>query len=101
MTLGYILGHPADFPWNFALYLPRNSDWSLQTPAQVLDPNDCGDDEEDPPFATANGLRYTLGIQDIQSIVENAQRQIPSPSLEDLLRAFQHYFQNDAFIQFN
>ena len=101
IPFGYILGHPSDFPWNFAVYLPRNSDWSLQTSAEVLDPNDCSDDQEDPPLATANSLRYALSVHDIQSIVENAQQQLPSADLGDLLRAFNYDLRHDAFIQFN
>ena len=101
MTLAYIIEHAQNFPWNFALYLPRNSEWTRDTPATVLDPNDCADDEEDPPLAMANDLRCALSIQEIQSVVENARQQLSRPGGDELFRAFKYYFDHDAFIKFD
>ena len=67
----------------------------------MLDPNDCADDEEDPPFAKENGLRYALTFQEIQSVVANARQQLSSLDRDDLLRAFKYYFDHDAFITFD
>jgi hypothetical protein len=100
MTLRYLLQHSHDFPWNSALYLPRGSEWSYDTPATVLDPNDCEDEEEDPPFARVNQLKYALDIATVQSVVANARMQLPNPTDHDLLCAFDHYHRHDAFIDF-
>lgn len=101
MKLAYILEHADTIPWNLALYLPENCEWDLNTEASVLDPNDCADDQEDPPFAMANGLVYALSIQDVQSVVENARQQLSRIHLDDLLRALEYYFHHDAFVRFD
>lgn len=56
--------------------------------------------KELPKVVIELGLSDTLGIQDIQSIVENAKLQKPNASVGDLLSAFVFYMENDAFINF-
>jgi hypothetical protein len=58
------------------------------------------DADEAPRYSINNNLIYTLSIQDIQGIVENAYEQKSNCDVKDLIEAFLYYFDNDAFIEF-
>lgn len=47
------------------------------------------------------GWRVTLSGEDIEDIIENTHEQIESPSIHDLLIAFNFFLENDAFIAFD
>lgn len=99
MKLKYVLTNIDTFQWTFSLYSDRSSPFSLETDCLVYDPNDVESDEDELPKVVIElGLSDTLGIQDIQSIVENAKLQKPNASVGDLLSAFVFYMENDAFI---
>ncbi len=98
-TLQDILLKADHQPWNFALFLPPEKPWSLDSRCMTLDADDC-DEDEVYPEAAARGLSYVIGIQDVQSIVENARQQKPEAEADDLFQAFTYYLNNDAFIVF-
>lgn len=98
MTLRDLLNEPESFPWNFALFLPQDEYWTLNTTCKILDPNECDDDEQ---HLAAEGFHCALGINLVQSIVHNARAQKASVSLEDLLSAFLFYYDNDAYMEFS
>ncbi|MNN82388.1 hypothetical protein D3C81_1993180 [compost metagenome] len=59
------------------------------------------DDEDDvPELAKDNDLIDALSIQTIQDIVNNAYEQKSNCTIEELLKAYLYYFDNDAFIDF-
>ena len=95
-----VLSEVEELPWNHALYLPFNSKWALDTQCAILDPDDCSDDEENPPLAIQHGLSYALTVQQLQGIRANAAAQLSTLSEEDLLTALLYYYDNDAFIKF-
>jgi len=104
IRLGDIFNNASDFLWKYALYLPLDNDWTLETLGAVLDPMDVEnpDDPEDiPDFAKKNSLKYILMIGDFQQVVENAREQIIDITQSDLLEALKFYFKNDAFIEFS
>jgi hypothetical protein len=89
------------YDWSYALFLPEDEEWELQTTCAVLDPDDVEEDaDEAPRYAIDNKLVYALSIHDIQGIVENAYGQKSDCNIKDLLEAFLYYFDNDAFIEF-
>lgn len=94
-TLGEVLMRPEGLLWSDDLYLPGDGEWTLVSPAMVLP-----DDGEDvaPPRAREAGLDYVLDITTVQSIVANARDQRPGATPADLLEAFCHYVDNDAFV---
>jgi hypothetical protein len=98
-TLSELLQSPDDFPWNEAIYLPKDQDWSLSSPVALSSSDDCVEGE-DPIIARNNGLAYALMMSDGQDIVANARAQKPDSTLDDLLKAFVFYYKNDAFITF-
>lgn len=67
----------------------------------MIDPNDAELDEDLPREAQRLGYREGLGIVDIQSIQKNARQQGRRPTLDEMLRAFVHYLDHDAFIDFS
>jgi hypothetical protein len=93
-----VLRNVDTLPWDHGVYLPANGQWGESSPAAVLDPDDASDDEEEPAFAQAHGLRYALDISTLQDIVANAREQQQDMDLSGLLRAFLYYYENDAFI---
>ncbi len=98
VILGDVLGHANDFPWSFSLYLPFDVAWKNDTPCAVLDTADLGE-EAVPEHVMTTGLEYAMGMQSVQGIVANARAQKEEPSEDDLLSAFLHYYDNDAFIE--
>ena len=101
ITLSEFLQSPDSFAWNEAVYLPKNNEWSLNSPVVIWSPDDCDEGEEDPQIARSNGLTYALGVSVGQDIVANAREQKPDSTLDELLRAFLFYYKNDAFIAFD
>lgn len=99
-NLSQFLQSPDDFPWNEAIYLPKDKTWSLMSLIAVLNPDDVDEGEEDPKIARDNGLTYALGVSAGQDIVANAREQKPDLTIDDLLHAFLYYYKNDAFISF-
>jgi hypothetical protein len=90
-----------DLPWDHALYLGGDKPWNASTPTAVLDPDDVDglDEDENPAFAEQAGLRYVLSVQEVQGIVANARQQKSDLSLDDLVVAFNFYYDNDAYIE--
>lgn len=96
-----VLLNNKEFKWSDAVFLIRGEEWTLDSKCAVLDPDDVEDDADDEPrFAIENNLQYALSIQDIQSIVDNANQQRLYCTEIDLLTAFLYYYDNDAFIEF-
>ena len=96
--LADVLNRSEKYPWNYALYLPFDEVWTKDTRSAVLDPNNITATTHS--FIQKEGLKYALTIQTLQDIVINAREQIPAVSIEHLLDAFLHYYDNDAFIDF-
>jgi hypothetical protein len=102
IKLREVLGAVDAFPWDHTLYMPHGVDWTLDTTCAVLDSNDENEaDPENPKFAQDNALHYALGMQVIEGIVENAKAQKQNATLDDLLAAFIHYYDRDAYIDFS
>src|SRR4051794_16649868 len=110
-TLGDALRDVDAFDWKHAIYLPYSDawigsdgyiSWTASTPCAVLDPQESDSDKPDdaPPFAKEHGFHYALGISAVRDIVANARLQQPHVDTEDLVEAFMHYFDHDAFIVF-
>lgn len=101
ISIKEVLKNIGDYEWSYALFLPEDEVWKLNTQSAVLDPDDIEDeDEEFPKLAIEKNLIYTLNIQTIQGIVKNAYEQRANCSDNDLLEAFLYYYDNDAFIKF-
>ena len=101
LKLQDILSSPETLHWAHGLYMPRDSEWDLETPCLVWDVDDCEADSDEPKEAVDRGFKYVLGIQAVQGIVQNARTQLPRASSTDLLNAFIYYFEHDAFIDFS
>jgi len=99
ITLGEVLASADKLAWSDALYLPVGTEWNLATAAVVWDPDDVDDDSEIPDVAKKLEMRYVLPVSSVQDVVRNFHSQKDVASVEDLLRAFMFYFQNDAFIE--
>ncbi len=98
----FILNNIESFKWSDALFLPENEVWDKHTKGLIQDPDDIENDEDElPKAAIENHFIYTLSIQSIQLIVENAKRQKQNISTDDLLEAFLFYYDNDAYMDFS
>lgn len=98
MTLQDVLTSREHLPWDSVLFLPPDpSTWCPETPALVLASDDVDEDDRHPE-ATRRGLRYVLGVADVQDIKLNAVSQRPDASLADVIAALRFYFANDAFL---
>ncbi|MCH2077020.1 MAG: hypothetical protein MK180_09070 [Rhodobacteraceae bacterium] len=98
-TIVEVLSEPNSFRWSDALYADPDNLADLNSPCLVLDPDSVDTDEdEEPAEAKARGFSYILAIQDIQSIHANLTAQVGTVQLDQLLEAFRHYFERDAFM---
>ena len=99
--LAYVLCHIDDFKWSDALFLPQNEVWNLQSSCVVLDPDDFYTSNNEICTHTAEDkFVYSLDIQNIQLICENAYDQKPNCTVEDLLNAFLYFYDHDAYLEF-
>lgn len=98
-----ILASPESWPWNHQVYADNTADWTLTTPCLVLkqDAEELDDDPDALPRQVIDlGFDHVLGIQDFQMIVSNAILQNSQATPDDLMDAFLHYYDNDAYIDF-
>jgi hypothetical protein len=100
LKLGEVLSTIRTFKWNYALYIGGDFPFEHDSPCAVLDPNDSDDPDLDPDFAIQHDLEYALSVQQAQDVVENAMAQKKQLDIEDILEAFNFYYENDAFIKF-
>ena len=98
--LSAVLLESSRLPWNHALYLPSDEEWSLFSRCAVLDEDESDGEDETRKFASQHGLAYALGVQQIQDIMTNARAQRPNASAEELFEAFLYYYDHDAYISF-
>ena len=56
------------------------------------------DDQDQPCVAVEAGLRYALDGGTVKDIYENLRQQVAVVNAAQLLTAFLHYYDNDAFI---
>lgn len=82
------------------LYMQGDGPWEAQSNA-IAYPQ-YGQDLEDlyPEFVRAQRIERTLSITDVRDIVTNAMLQKPIVGIEDLVSAFNYYWANDIYIEF-
>lgn len=87
--------------WSDSLFLPDTLTWELETKVVICDSDDVeSEDDEIPQIAKEMGLPLSIGIQDIQQVIDNARQQVEDYSIEQLFEVFLYYYDNDAFIEF-
>ena len=91
------------FPWNYVLYVAHQHPWDENTLCLVLDPtdNEGNDPDEEPVVAKRLRFKPALGVSETQEVVLNAESQLTNISPPDLIRAFNYYYSNDAFMEFS
>jgi len=105
-TLGELLLSVETQPDKAWLFLPLTGNWTLETSAVVLELEEVPPELEDKPdagipaFARQNMLKCILPVLALQDIVSNAREQKSRATAADLLMAFNHYYERDAFIEF-
>jgi hypothetical protein len=87
------------------LFLPKDRQWTLESPAVLLHlnevPPELEDEEEEaetPELAKIHGLKCFLYGADIQGIIDNARQQKPDVNLDEILSAILYYHKFDAFM---
>jgi hypothetical protein len=79
--------------------MPKEENWSLDTPCIVHDVDDVQDESIDlPRIVIQSGFDYVIGIQAVQGIVANLKSRSALPTDEELLQAFIFYLANDAYL---
>jgi hypothetical protein len=87
------------------VYLPKNSNWSLNSKSAVLESDEVAPEHEDEPdagvpeLAKSNNLMQVLPVVVLQDIVSNARAQKADVTPEELFKAFDFYHKNDAFLK--
>lgn len=101
VTIKDALINAPDLLWSDSLFLPDTLTWELETTGVICDPDEVeSEDEEIPQIAKEMGLPLSIGVQDIQQVVDNARQQVEDCSIQQLFEAFLYYYDNDAFIDF-
>lgn len=98
-----VLLHPEKNPSTW-FYLPSNShEWGLDTKGIFsLDSYDFPPDSDEyiPKQVKTNGWIETLDRASIEDVIYYANDQFDNPSLDQLLKSFIFYYENDAFLDF-
>ena len=100
VTIQDVLQHISNFEgW---LYLP-DKPWDLSTKGVfvVFDKDAKPDHDPIPDVAKNNNWKETLDVASIEDIISNVGMQLSNPSIDDLFRAFQFYFDHDAYLKFS
>jgi hypothetical protein len=85
------------------LFLPKDRQWTLESPAAVLELNEVPpgteneEEVETPELAKSHGLKRVLLSVDIQGIIDNARQQKSDVDLNEIFGAFLYYYEFDAF----
>lgn len=101
VTLAEILRSAADDDLDGWLFLPANIDWTVATPALMIDLEAI--DESDfvdnlPPLAREKSLVETLDGATLNGVYHSADLHESPPSDATLLEAFLYYFRFDAWL---
>ncbi|MDM8295772.1 hypothetical protein QUW58_11250 [Enterocloster aldenensis] len=102
VTLGDVLKNFKDFKSSEELFLLDEEMWGEDTKGMLLDLEGLKDETEVMKNVKEkqNMVHTDLGISDIKDIVDNAYLQKENCSLNELIKAFIFYYNNDAFINF-
>ncbi len=100
ISLGEALAHSESAHGDEALFLPMNVAWGTATSCAILAVDQYDESEPDPPFAREHRLAKALRMDQVEDIVANAKEQIGDPSPEQMVAALLHYYERDAFIDF-
>jgi hypothetical protein len=86
------------------LFLPKDRQWTLESPAVLLhlsevppEMEDDGEEAETPELAKIHGLKCFLYGADIRDIIDNARQQKPDADLDEIFGAIIYYHRFDAF----
>lgn len=95
------LGQNSEGNFEGYLYLP-DGPWNLTTEGLFIDEDiDADPSTKFPPaILDACKLKPTLEAADIEDVIAYARQQSPHCSLDELLKSFVFYVENDAFLDF-
>jgi|SRR6267378_3482913 len=85
------------------LFLPRDKQWTLESPAVLLELNEVPpgtenvEDVETPELAKRENLKRVLLGADVQGVIDNARQQVPDADLDEIFRAVLYYYEFDAY----
>ncbi len=99
MDVASLLARARSFPWDSSVYFPPEGPTSLESQCAVIrDDTSLYGDPEPHPKADQHGLQESMGLQDVQMVLDNAENQAEAVTTEQLLRALQHYIQHDSYL---
>jgi hypothetical protein len=84
------------------LYMPSRP-WGLDTECVFVQSDkdaEPGSKEHLPDSVVSGGWQPILDSESIEDIIFNAEDQLGSPTMNQLLNAFLYYVENDAFLEF-
>ena len=86
----------------FALYLPSNLNrYTPETMCAVILTSDENDESLDTAFVKQHNLANIIDLESTQSIVLHARMQRPDIDGDGLVKAFNYYLDNDAYLHFD
>ena len=85
------------------VYFRTPPPWGLDSECIVLEALPINPNEEDPfddrhEFAVIHGLEASILVQEIMSVVRNAQLQRPDVNVQTLVEAVNYYYDRDAYM---
>jgi hypothetical protein len=98
LSLRELLGDKS-LPFDHHVLLPTESEWHLDTLCAIVESDEITEPENH-PLALENKFSSSIGTNEVLDIIANASAQISQATAEQLLAAFEFYYNNDAFIVF-
>jgi hypothetical protein len=93
-----VLKQPDKFNWTHSLFICGKIPYVANSNCAVLNEDELESSTDISGFISENGLKYALGIQQLQDVVKNLKNQEPNPTDAELVKAFNFYLQNDAYL---
>jgi hypothetical protein len=84
-----------------AIYLRKSQyPWHKDSNCLIFNLAQLTNIAEDPLTAKQYEMTYILTVEQMYGIIYNANLQLGKANMDELVKAFNHYYRNDAFIEF-
>jgi hypothetical protein len=98
MTLSKFLDCVPILNWRDLVFVPTEGELSEHTIVAILEDDEDEYSQEAKDYILMHRLRYVSSVHTFQGVVSNAKLQRINTNTKELIKAFNFYIKNDAFI---
>lgn len=89
-----------EYEWFFDIYAKKGSDLSGSTQLLIIDDEDEDERNEfdEPTYPSSKGYGLLMSIAQLRSVLENMEKGCDDFTIENIINAVIHYYDNDSFM---